>query len=109
VPDSRNANSKRLYKIAFLRFFFEHLQQLAARHSVVKEARGRGMLLGFELYPSDRLTVQTVYHSLLEDGFLVGYYLAGNLLRFDSALSIDREDINRLLECLNSMLEAAHE
>jgi acetylornithine/N-succinyldiaminopimelate aminotransferase len=85
--------------------FLEGLQHLAARHSVVKEARGRGMLLGLELYPSDRLTVQAVYRSLQEEGFLVGYYPAGNLLRFDPALTIDRKDINQLLDCLDSILQ----
>jgi acetylornithine/succinyldiaminopimelate/putrescine aminotransferase len=58
------------------------------------------MLLGLELYPSDQLTVQTVYLSLLENGLLMGYNPAGNLLGFDPALTIDREDSYRLLECL---------
>jgi len=65
----------------------------------VKEA------LGLELYPSEQLTVQAVYRSLLEEGFLVGYYPAGNLLRFDPALTIDRKDINQLLDCLDSILQ----
>jgi acetylornithine aminotransferase len=89
--------------------FLEGLQQLAARHSIVKEARGRGMLLGLELHPSEQLTVQAVYRSLLEEGFLVGYYPVGNLLRFDPALTIDREDINLILACLDRILGAAHE
>jgi 4-aminobutyrate aminotransferase-like enzyme len=38
---------------------------------------------------------------------LVGYYPAGNILRFDPALTIEEGDIIRLLECLGSMLENA--
>jgi acetylornithine/succinyldiaminopimelate/putrescine aminotransferase len=71
---------------------------------VVREARGRGMLLCLELYPNDLLTVQSAYQLLLERGILVGYYSAGNVLRFDPALTIDRDDIDQLLESLDSIL-----
>lgn len=87
-------------------FFLAGLQRLAEKHAVVKEARGRGMLLGLELYPHERLSVQAVYERLLASGFLVGYYAAGNVLRFDPALTIEADDITRLLECLDEMLGA---
>jgi 4-aminobutyrate aminotransferase-like enzyme len=44
---------------------------------------------------------------LLAEGFLVGYYSAGNILRFDPALTIEEEDITNLLECLNVILARA--
>src|SRR5512138_1566282 len=83
-------------------WFLDGLKQLK-RHEVVKEARGRGMELALEFQP--QLSAVSVYQTLLENGFLVGYYPAGNILRFDPALTIEQEDIAHLLECLDSMLE----
>lgn len=87
--------------------FLEGLKRLAAEHAVVKEARGRGMLLGLELYPLEDLTVRRVYERLLNAGFLVGYYAAGNVLRFDPALTIEEEDIISFLACLAEILSGA--
>ncbi|MBI5579620.1 MAG: aminotransferase class III-fold pyridoxal phosphate-dependent enzyme, partial [Deltaproteobacteria bacterium] len=85
-------------------FFLNGLKQLEEKHSVVKAARGRGMLLGLELFPHERLSVQSAYRILLEYGFLVGYYSAGNVLRFDPALTIDKDDITHFLESLDKIL-----
>lgn len=87
--------------------FLEGLKRLEQNCDVVKEARGRGMLLGLELYPHERLSVQSVYETLLECGFLVGYYSAGNVLRFDPALTIEQEDIAHCLESLEAILNSA--
>lgn len=86
--------------------FLDGLKRLEQKHAVVKEARGRGMLLGLELHPQ-RLPVQSVYETLLAHEFLVGYYPAGNVLRFDPALTIDERDITRLLETLDRTLSGA--
>jgi acetylornithine aminotransferase len=88
-------------------FFLDGLKRLAARHPLVKEARGRGVLLGLELLPHERLSVQAVYEKLLEHGFLVGYYAAGRVLRFDPALTIEKEDVTSLLERLDGLLNDA--
>jgi len=87
--------------------FLEGLKQIEKKHAVVKEARGRGMVLALEFQPQQNFLATTAYHALLEEGFLVGYYPAGNILRFDPALTIEQEDITHLLECLNVMLESA--
>jgi acetylornithine/N-succinyldiaminopimelate aminotransferase len=87
-------------------FFLEKLKQLERKHVTVKEARGRGMLLGLELYPHEKTTAVSVYHALLEQGFLVGYSSTGNMLRFDPALTIEKENILQLVECLDNTLQA---
>jgi acetylornithine aminotransferase len=87
--------------------FLAGLKQLEQNHSVVKEPRGRGMLLGLELHPHEKFSVTSVYRALVEKGFLVGYYPAGNLLRFDPSLTIEQEDITRLLEGLDTILAGA--
>lgn len=86
-------------------YFLEGLKQLQEKHSGVKEARGRGMMLGLELAPGAKAAVASVYRALLESGFLVGYYEAGNLLRFDPSLTIKKADIADFLQSLDSILE----
>jgi acetylornithine aminotransferase len=87
--------------------FLEGLKQLEQKHDLVKEARGRGMLLALELHPWQEFSAASGYRALLERGFLVGYYPAANILRFDPALTIEKEDITHLLETLDCILENA--
>jgi acetylornithine aminotransferase len=89
--------------------FLDGLKSLEKNHPFVKEARGRGMLLGLEFHPHERFTAASAYRGLLEKGFLVGYYPAGNLLRFDPALTVKKRDISRFLECLQALLETANQ
>ena len=88
-------------------FFLNELKQLARKHVVIKNARGRGMLLGLEFHPHEKITSTWAYHALLEKGFLVGYYPAGNLLRFDPALTMEKENILNLIESLDNILSGA--
>ena len=88
-------------------YFLEGLKRLAEKYAVVKEARGRGLLLGLEFYPHERISVEWLYRMLFERGFLVGYYPAGNVLRFDPSLTVERENITYLLDCMDSILEEA--
>lgn len=85
-------------------YFLEKLKQLAHKFDVVEEARGRGLLLALALHPHAQITPTRLYHALLEHGFLVGFYEAGRILRFDPALTIDRTDIDRLVDCLDVLL-----
>jgi len=85
-------------------FFLEGLKRLAEKHPIVKDARGRGMLLGLELCPHGHFSAETAYRKLLENGFLVGYYPAGKILRFDPALTIEKEHIEELLKVLDGIL-----
>ena len=85
--------------------FLKGLERLAGKFDLVKEARGRGMLLALEFNPHESFSCATAYHDLLERGFLTGYYPAGNILRFDPALTIEEEDIELLLENLEQILD----
>lgn len=86
-------------------YFLEGLQRLAEKHASVKEARGRGMLLALELNPREGFSTATVFQALLEKGFLVTHKPDRNFLRFDPALTLPKEDVDRLLECLDNILE----
>lgn len=89
------------------RCFLDGLKRLQEKHPVVKDARGRGMLLGLEFHPHEIVSAAWAYQALLEKGFLVGYYPAGNMLRFSPSLTIEEKDITNLLESLDSILETA--
>lgn len=84
--------------------FLGGLMELEKACAVVKEARGRGMLLGLELHAHEDLTVRATYVALVESGFLAGYYPAGNMLRFSPALTIEEDDIKALLANLTTIL-----
>ena len=86
-------------------FFLEELMRLEEKYDVVKEVRGRGLLLALEFHPHENISATWLYHALLDKGFLVGYYHAGNILRFDPALTVDEKDISRLVECIDSILD----
>lgn len=86
--------------------FRQELEHLAERHDIVKEARGRGLMIGMELEGNnEHLSVTSVYRGLLERGFLVGYSPVANFLRFYPPLTIGEEDIAQLLENLDHILE----
>ena len=87
--------------------FLDGLDQLRKSHPLVKDARGRGPLLALEFQSDARITAASAYDALLKRGFLVGCYPAGNLLRFDPALTMDRKDVDALLAALEDMLVAA--
>ncbi|MFN8586979.1 MAG: aminotransferase class III-fold pyridoxal phosphate-dependent enzyme [Candidatus Eisenbacteria bacterium] len=86
------------------RDFLADLQRLAARHACVAEARGRGMLLALELDPAGGRTAEAVFRELYARGFLVNYYPAGHLLRFDPALTMPEADVQALLGVLDEVL-----
>lgn len=88
-------------------FFLEELKQLETKHEIVKDARGRGMLSALEFHPHKTFSATTVQHKLLEKGFLVGCYPAGNMLRFSPALTISKDDLKALLDDLDQILKIA--
>lgn len=85
--------------------FLAALNELGQRHALIKEARGRGLMIVLEFWPAgEELSVTSLYRRLLERGFLVGYTPAANLLRFYPALTIDEDDITRLVAALDEIL-----
>jgi acetylornithine/N-succinyldiaminopimelate aminotransferase len=73
---------------------------------MVKEARGRGLMLAMEFNRSpDGPSVTRIHRELYKRGFIVGCRPAAQLLRFYPALTIGEEDIARLVENLDHILE----
>lgn len=86
-------------------YFLQELEHLEKRHNIVKQTRGRGLMIALEFEAdNEHFSVTSVYHELLEKGFLVGYNPEANLLRFYPPLTIKEEDISQLLENLDHIL-----
>jgi acetylornithine aminotransferase len=88
-------------------YFLEGLKILQKKYAILKEARGRGMLLALEFHPHDSISVSGVYQALLEKGFIVRHYSEANILRFDPALNIEKVNITNLLDGIDSIMKAA--
>jgi acetylornithine/N-succinyldiaminopimelate aminotransferase len=87
-------------------YFLDELKKLGERHHLIKEVRGRGLMIVLEIEGNDEpFSVTSIYHALLTRGFLVGCTPTANLLRFYPALVMDQEDIAQLLENLDQILE----
>ncbi len=85
--------------------FLRELEHLAKRHDIVKEVRGRGLMIAMEFKDNDeRFSLGAVFRELLERGFLVGYKPSARLLRFYPPLTITEEHIAKLLEYLDHIL-----
>ncbi len=87
-------------------FFLQGLKGLVKKYPLARDARGRGMLLGLELIPNGQLTTEAAYLEMLKKGFLIGYYPAANLLRFDPALTIEIGSIQNLIDGLDELLNS---
>ncbi len=80
-------------------YFKNALQLLKPRHPCIAEVRGRGLLLGIQLNePADELVPV-----LMEKGFLVNC-VQGDTLRFVPPLIIQQDEIDRLIRCLDEVL-----
>ena len=80
-------------------YFFECLQNLARQHSIIKDIRGKGMMLAIELSkPGNEVVLDC-----MKNGFLINC-IQQNILRFLPPLNISRKDINTLMPVLSKSL-----
>jgi len=86
------------------RYFKEKLEDLQARHRVVREVRGLGLMIGMEF----RFDVLNIILKSMERGVLV-LDAGRNILRFLPPLVIKREHINRVITVLDTVMEEEKE
>ena len=80
-------------------YFFECLQNLARQYSIIKDIRGKGMMLAIELSkPGNEVVLDC-----MKNGFLINC-IQQNILRFLPPLNISRKDINTLMPVLSKSL-----
>lgn len=86
------------------RHFKERLKELAKKHEVVREVRGKGLMLAAELV--DEESAKFSVSRTREEGILINR-TAENVLRFVPPLIIERVHIDRLIKTLDQILEEA--
>jgi acetylornithine aminotransferase len=88
-------------------WFRERLAELVARHPLLGEVRGRGLMVVAEFARGvDRATQDAVFAGLVARGYLCGYKPAYDLLRFYPPLVIGREQLEGLIGALDAVLSA---
>ena len=80
------------------------LREMAQRHRIIREVRGRGLMIGVEL----RFEVRNILHDLLQRG-VVMLYSGRNVLRMLPPLVLDMEQADTVLAELEGALSAEEE
>jgi acetylornithine/N-succinyldiaminopimelate aminotransferase len=75
------------------------LEALQARHAVIAEVRGKGLLVGLQLNTAGAPIVK----ACMERGYLINC-IQDKILRFAPPLIISRAEIDGLIECLDEVL-----
>ena len=78
------------------KLFREGLEQLKEKHSVIREVRGKGLMIGVEL----KFEVRDILMEGIEKGLLL-LYSGRNILRLLPPLVITQEDVTKSLEILD--------
>ncbi len=81
------------------RIFMEGLERLKEKHSVIREIRGKGLMIGIEM----KFEVRNILMGLIEEGVLM-LYSGRNILRILPPLVISENDIIKVLHALDSIL-----
>jgi acetylornithine/N-succinyldiaminopimelate aminotransferase len=82
------------------KYFIEKLEELKTKFpDVIREVRGKGLLIGMELTREG----DPIVRSCLEKGMLINC-AAGNVLRFIPPLILQRKDIDQLIDVLDGIL-----
>jgi len=81
-------------------YFKERLEVLKARHEIVREVRGLGLMLGVEM----RFDVLSIILKSMDRGVLV-LDAGRNVLRFLPPLVIEREHIDSVIATLDTVME----
>ena len=79
--------------------FLNGLEELKSKHAIIREVRGKGLMIGVEL----KCEVKDILMEGIKNGLLL-LYSGRNILRFLPPLVISEEDIVKTLQILDSLL-----
>ncbi|MCH8085173.1 MAG: acetylornithine/succinylornithine family transaminase [Thaumarchaeota archaeon] len=94
TEDGLIENSEKMGKI-----FREGLEKLKEKHMMIREIRGKGLMIGIEM----KFEIKDILMGLIKDGILM-LYSGRNILRILPPLVISEEDITKVLHALDSIL-----
>jgi acetylornithine aminotransferase len=86
-------------------YFFDKLQQLKQKYSIIQEIRGRGLMFAIEF--NDTLTdelLSDLYVQCIQRGFILAKRPGLNVFRLDPPLIIQKEDVDHFLETFDHLL-----
>ena len=87
-------NSEKMGKI-----FREGLEKLKEKHTMIREIRGKGLMIGIEM----KFEIKDILMGLIKEGILM-LYSGRNILRILPPLVISEDDITKVLHALDSIL-----
>jgi acetylornithine/LysW-gamma-L-lysine aminotransferase len=94
TQDGLIENSEKMGKI-----FREGLEKLKENHTMIREIRGKGLMIGIEM----KFEVKDILMGLIKKGVLM-LYSGRNILRILPPLVISEEDVTKVLHALDSIL-----
>jgi acetylornithine/LysW-gamma-L-lysine aminotransferase len=84
--------------------FMDGLEKLKQKHSVVREVRGKGLMIGIEM----KFEVRDILFDAIKEGVLL-LYSGRNILRLLPPLVISEDEINKVLEALDRLFAGEEE
>ena len=84
--------------------FRDGLEKLKEKHTMIREIRGKGLMIGIEL----KFDVRDILMGLIKEGILM-LYSGRNILRILPPLVITEEDVTKVLHALDSILTREEE
>jgi len=81
-------------------YFLERLDELRSRHGVIREVRGKGLIIGVELATDG----DEIVRKCMDKGVLINC-IGGNILRFVPPLIITESDIGRVIDVLDGVMK----
>jgi len=94
TEDKLVENSEKMGKI-----FREGLEKLKEKHTMIREIRGKGLMIGIEM----KFEIKDILMGLIKKGILM-LYSGRNILRILPPLVISEDDITKVLHALDSIL-----
>ncbi len=79
--------------------FRKGLEEIKERHTMIREIRGKGLMIGIEI----KFEVRDILMALIKRGILM-LYSGRNVLRILPPLVISKEDVTKVLHALDSIL-----
>jgi len=99
TEDGLIENSKKMGEI-----FREGLEKLKEKHTMIREIRGKGLMIGIEM----KFEVKDILMGLIEEGVLM-LYSGRNILRILPPLVIEEEDVTKVLHALDVVITKEEE
>ena len=99
TEDGLIENSDKMGKL-----FREGLEKLKEKHSMIREIRGKGLMIGIEM----KFEVKDILMGLIKKGVLM-LYSGRNILRMLPPLVISEDDVTKVLHALDSVLTEEEE